>query len=130
MDGHTSEGEESSEIVWQTRQVVGRSRVGHKAESALVEGHLRVNCHHRDATRGKQSSAGVESVSCSHGEDRFVALSHHRLEMVELLKVVLKSILVALLLHVEHGSEVGTVGPLLACAGLHHNGLSQSILVE
>ena len=57
MDRHSCQGKERTEVVRQTRQVVCGARMRHKAERALIEGHLRIDGHEWVPTGCKQSGA-------------------------------------------------------------------------
>ena len=65
-----------------------------------------------------------------HSEDGFVCLSHLGLKLVNLLQVVRKSFVVALLLHRKHRSEVSSIAPLLSLAGRDIDSACKAVFVE
>ena len=130
VDRQASQSQEGAKLIGQTRQIICRTRVGNKAESALVEGHLGIDCHHGMAARRQKGGPRVEGVSRSCCDDWLVRLGDLRLQLVELLQVFGNSLIISFLLHGEHRSEIGTVRPMFSLVSCDIDGLRQTILIE
>jgi hypothetical protein len=69
-------------------------------------------------------------VPWGHSEDGLICLGDLGLELVNLLQVVRKSLVVALLLHTEHRPEVSSIAPLLSILSRNIDSACKAVFVE